>query len=221
MKKKLNNKGFALVETLVCALFVVVIFVVIFENYLPIMAKYNRSEKYDDLDSKYLAFYVKAFIETDKPAIINSIHNKLPSNKYLYTFEPCTVEKCLSLNPVPEDITEINNSTGGAFELCTMLSSENRQKCQDFIDKSNITRVYLTQYETTDLKDKVKNPDEAAKIDELKNISYPLQLYIDNIPTYEATARDKTGYKRLIIEIKNERSKTYYSYANIELRPTK
>ena len=228
MKKRLNNKGFALVETLVCALFVVAIFVIIFENYLPIMAKYNRYEKYDDLDSKYLAFYVKTFIETDKASVINAVHDRV-SGKLLYTFEACTPEKCGgSSNPVPEDIKEIDGEVG-AFELCTMLSVENRQKCQHFVDEANIKRIYLIDYTTTTLKSVVKDPAESSKYPELANVSVPLQLYIDNIPTFAATGSDKAGFKRLIIEVKHEPSaaldessttaSTYYSYSNIELRP--
>ena len=216
-----------LVEVIVI---VFAIFVIIFENYLPIMAKYNRYEKYDDLDSKYLSFYVKTFIESDKATVITSIHNKLQTGKLLYTFEACTAEKCGSLNPVPEDITEINGETG-AFELCTMLSPENRQKCQHFVDESNIKRIYLIDYTTTTLKAVVKDPTQVSSHPELANVSVPLQLYIDNIPTFSATGEEKKNYKRLIIEIKHEPSaaldesnataSTYYSFANIELRPAK
>ena len=41
---------------------------------VPLMAKYSRTEKYDDLDSKYTAFYIKKFIEADKRENIQTIH---------------------------------------------------------------------------------------------------------------------------------------------------
>ena len=219
MSKKIGEKGFALAETLVCALFVAAIFIIIFENYLPLMAKYNRTEKYDDLDSKYIAFYIRTFIETDNSSVINSIHNKLTGQ--MYTFKP------LAKTVTDADITEIADATTGPFELCTLLSKENKQKCQYFIDESNITKVYLVPYSTKELKSKVKDPDVANTYIELKNISVPLQLYIENMPSYEATKNNKAGYKRLIVEIKHvdnnsdDSNGVYYSYATIELRPAK
>lgn len=41
MKKVKNIKGFALVETLIGAIFVVVLFVMIFENYFPLSLNMN------------------------------------------------------------------------------------------------------------------------------------------------------------------------------------
>ncbi len=219
MSRKLGEKGFALAETLVCALFVAAIFVIIFENYIPLMGKYNRTENYDDLDSKYIAFYIKTFIETDTANVINSVHAKLTGQ--MYTFKP------LDNTVKDDDITDKADPTVGPFELCTLLSKENKQKCQYFIDESNITSVYLVDYCTKDLKEKAINPVEASKHDDLKNISVPLQLYIENMPNYDATKNYKVGYKRLIVEIKHVDKKTddsngvYYSYASIELRPAK
>lgn len=221
MSKRLDEKGFALAETLVCALFVAAIFLIIFENYLPLMAKYNRTEKYDDLDSKYIAFYIRTFIETDTKTVIENVNGKLEAGKLMYTFKP------LAPTETDADITEIADDTAGPFELCTLLSKENKQKCQSFVDESNITKIFLIPYETTDLKDNIKNPGDPNMPEELKNISVPLQLYIENMPSYKATAASKTGYKRIIVEIKHEDKSTddsnevYYSYATIELRPAK
>lgn len=207
MKKKMNNKGFALVETLVCSLFVVAIFLILFQNYLPLMAKYSRTEKYDDLDSKYTAFYIKTFIEADKRENIQAIHNKL-NGKYIYQFKNI-------------DTTDPDIESSNPFELCTLLIKENKQKCQDFIDEADIISVYLVNYKTTDIKTKVSNLS-ISNIDGV-DISRALQLYIENIPTYEATAPSKDGYKRLIIEIKHEKedNKFFYTYSNIELRKAK
>lgn len=207
MKKKLNNKGFALVETLVCSLFVVAIFLILFENYIPLMAKYKRTEKYDDLDTKYIAFYIKTFIETDRKDNIETIHNKL-NGKKIYAFKETALADA--------DIEKVK-----PFELCTILIKENKQKCQDFIDEANITKIYLVDYKTTDIKNEVSNLN-IGTVDGV-DISRPLQLYIDSIPTYEATSSTKPGYKRLIVEVKHtkENDEVFYTYANIELRKAK
>lgn len=60
---KLNNKGFALAETLITTVFVMFIFSVIYTNYMPIMAEYERRETYDDIDGKYAAYWMKKMIE--------------------------------------------------------------------------------------------------------------------------------------------------------------
>ena len=61
MKK--NNKGFVLVETLVVTVFVAAVFSVIYINFYPLAGEYERREFYDDIDSKYGAYWLKVFIQ--------------------------------------------------------------------------------------------------------------------------------------------------------------
>ena len=131
--KKMNNKGFALVETLVAASFVVVLFMVIFENYYPLIAKYNRFDNYDDIDTKYIAYYLRKMVNSSKDATRNDIASKLGSGSF-YKF---------------------NN---GGSELCSLLSTQQQQDtCVSYINTANITNIYLTKYNTTSLKTAVKN----------------------------------------------------------------
>lgn len=81
MKKVKNIKGFALVETLIGAIFVVVLFVMIFENYFPFIAKYEQYENYDDLDSKYIAHYLREMITVDP--LKDNIFAKLSGREYV------------------------------------------------------------------------------------------------------------------------------------------
>jgi hypothetical protein len=137
----------------------------------------------------------------------------------MYTFKP------LAKTVTDADITEIADDTVGPFELCTLLSQENKQKCQDFIEEANITSIYLVDYNTKQIKTKVSDLN-ASSVNGV-DISRPLQLYIESMPTYEATSETKSGYKRLIIEIKhvkkneNNENEVYYTYSNIELREAK
>lgn len=61
--KKMGNKGFALVETLIVAAFVMGILTLIFANYLPMMGKYEQRERYDDIDSVYHTYLIKNMLE--------------------------------------------------------------------------------------------------------------------------------------------------------------
>lgn len=63
MKK--NSKGFVLVETLVVSVFVATIFIMIYMNVIPILAKYEVRKRYDDMDSKYAANYIRNLIIDD------------------------------------------------------------------------------------------------------------------------------------------------------------
>ena len=130
MKKKLNNKGFALVETLVGAMFVSVVFIIIFENYFPLMAKYKRSENYDDLDSKYIAGYMRSLLYDN-------------SNK-------STIYTNLGSDLLKEYETKTNS-------ICNSFDTTTKAKCNAFLSKAHITRIYLLQYSTSGLKTAIKN----------------------------------------------------------------
>ena len=61
--KKLNNKGFILAETLVVTVFLMIIFTMLYTNYYPLMGEYQKRETYDDVDGKYVAYWMKKLIE--------------------------------------------------------------------------------------------------------------------------------------------------------------
>lgn len=213
MKKLQNNRGFALAETLIGAVFVMAILIVLFENYYPLVGKYERYENYDDLDSKYIVHYLRAIIEVD--ANKTQVFSKLGSNNY-YEFKEVSVQD--------ENIA----TTVTPNELCTLLSVKdnfnNKQYCQNFISEAGITKIYLTKYATKDFKNQIKNHILSPGEDDIK-ISRPLELYVDYIPTFIGSEeKENQGYYRLLVEIKHEgidsdiESNVYYSYANIEVQ---
>ncbi len=51
--KKLNNRGFLLVETVIVSVFVLTIFMLIFQNSVPMIDEYRQRIRYDDVDSVY------------------------------------------------------------------------------------------------------------------------------------------------------------------------
>ena len=61
--KNFDNKGFALVETLVVSVFVVSLFLIVFNNFYPLMSEYEKREVYDDIDGIYAAYWVKRLVE--------------------------------------------------------------------------------------------------------------------------------------------------------------
>lgn len=61
--KKISNKGFVLAELLVVCVFLMVIFSMIYSNFLPLQGEYEIREGYDDVDSKYAVYWIKTMIE--------------------------------------------------------------------------------------------------------------------------------------------------------------
>lgn len=62
--KKLNSKGFVLAETLVVSVFLITIFTMIYTNFYPVIGEYEKRETYDDVDGKYVAYWVKKLVES-------------------------------------------------------------------------------------------------------------------------------------------------------------
>ena len=70
--KILNNKGFALVETLIVATFVMGILTLILTNFLPMIGTYEKRERYDDIDSVYNTYLIKKMLENSETKNLNS-----------------------------------------------------------------------------------------------------------------------------------------------------
>ena len=60
--KKLNNKGFALVETLIVSIFVMVIFTVLYTNLIPMMGEYEKRQNYDNVNNLYKGYLLSKYI---------------------------------------------------------------------------------------------------------------------------------------------------------------
>lgn len=89
--KKFNNKGFVLVETLVVSVFVLIIFVLIFRNGIPMIEEYKIYENYDDIDSLYTANLIKETIKKNRSdfsdfyvKIIETMQSNLNNDDFSY-----------------------------------------------------------------------------------------------------------------------------------------
>ena len=82
--KKINQNGFALVETLIVSVFVVTIFTMIFTNLYPLIGTYESIENYDDIDGKYAAYWVKRIMQDN--ITLSDVTGEISANK-LYKFD--------------------------------------------------------------------------------------------------------------------------------------
>lgn len=224
MKKILNKKGFALVETLIAAVSVISIFTLLYNLVFPLVGSSRVSQNYDDLDSKYVAFYLKEMLETDSNLKLSTLINDGTHARYItyLTYGYITEENGKTTRV--DDISSLNINNDGERshiilqnELCDLLSDDKNNKfiCNMYIAGANITKVYLTTYEVNkDLKEYIKSDT---------NLSRAFKKYIEYMPTHiMADTSKKNNYHRIIVEIEhdafNSVSDKYYTYATIEVK---
>lgn len=99
MKKRKNNKAFALVETLICSVIVCAIFIVLIVNYYPLLGKLQRYQNYDNSEDKYIAYHLGELIKENSTIFDTEPQNNLvstyDSDSLCSTFKLGTQEKCL------------------------------------------------------------------------------------------------------------------------------
>lgn len=135
MKKLLkgNNKGFVLVETLIATVFVAAIFSIIYINFFPLMGEYEKRENYDDVDSKYGAFWAKRLVEDSDKFDFGSHHGFLVLGHL-----------CLAKN-----------------EFCTTMYNDNNKlnRCNNILTGLKVKQIVLTPYKLSQIKEKIKEND--------------------------------------------------------------
>ncbi len=252
MKKKLNKKGFAMVETLICAVAVATMVAYLFNLILPMTGKASASENYEDLDTKYLAYYLKEMIETDTsiPNKITKVDKSNSADNNYYPFSSSCGELCkvyttksykCETDTNGQCIVDSNGEiiyddlNGNIFstdthytnrnDLCnlldsTKLSKNNMYYCNQFVNASHITNIYLINYyDTKSFKDYVKsNPKDSAGNLIFSNRSF--RSYVSYMPRHNH-ADSKKDKLLLIVEQEHEATTEfgdkYYTYASIEV----
>lgn len=210
--KKNNKNGFVLVETLIVVVFVAAIFSIIFLNFYPLIGEYERRENYDDVESKYGAYWVKKMIQES---------NWKDSESY-YGFINGTLEY-----PKGVYVSIDNNSIENL-----PLNIENEEYYKKLFKKQNINAFIFTKYNLTDLKTLINNNMKENNKDyssSYPSISEGFKDYIKYLPNYTHESLNGSKY-RILIEFKHDSpSKSnfigdediteypYYTYATLEV----
>lgn len=195
----LTNKGFVLVETLITAVFVMAIFSVIYVNFYPIMAEYEKRENFDDVDSKYSVYWIKRIIQSSSVSFENGISKDISDNKY-HQFQ-CS------------DIDENDKTTV--------------RYCNDLINLLDIAKdeagkpsIYITSY-------KIGNRDNMDDKNNFKGVveenagsvfSSGFQDYVSYLPTYSKTSSLNGACYRVLVEYHHTRDDNdYWTYSTMEI----
>lgn len=121
--KKMNNKGFALVETLIVSTFVVGIFTLLYINFYPMIGEYEKRETYDDIDSVYNTYLVKRMIE--KEPLPKSPTSEEEQNRQIWN----------------------NKTESGRNKIECSMFIEQFEYCTQLIEQLDIESIYITLYD--------------------------------------------------------------------------
>lgn len=186
IKKLKNNKGFVLAETLVVATIVASIFMIIFLNYYPLIGEYEVRETYDDLDSKYGAYWIKKMIQDGSyPSSRMPSGNSMVEFKCSYITEDAKKTACYEMLRDLEVSCDVA-STLNKIELCKMNND------------TPAPHIYITSYV---INDTVRNAFN-SKGDGLKD-------YVNSLPKYDRAASLNSATYRVIVEYYRHRFDTF------------
>lgn len=202
-KKKLNNGGFVLVETLIVSVFVMSIFSILYNNFFPLIGEYEKREVYDDVDAKYATYWIKRMIQD-------------PTVKF-------TTQDLA-------DIDSSNLSSPGYFEWnCDYLGGDVSKKkaCERILKATQVretTRIvniggvdtdvkvphiYVTTYNLEVFK---------GKIEQSNDFSGGMHKYLAHLPVYRVDSLNDAKY-RVIVEFHRTRDDNdYLAYATFEVK---
>lgn len=195
--KKNNSSGFVLAETLVVTVFLMIIFGLIYRNFVPLIGEYEKRENYDSVDGKYSAYLIKRMIE-DSSYDIPSTKTQNFTDKGFVRFE-CS------------DISSDNEKRNYCIKIVKNLEVNG---CDD---NGNNCEIYITRY-------RLKNSSDTSKVWFKNTVKAEKDLfhsgfrdYIESLPDYSAESLNYANY-RVIICFKNTKgNNNYYSYATIEV----
>ena len=186
--KKLNSKGFVMTETLVVAVFIMGIFGIMYNNYYPLIGEYERREVFDDVDSKYGAFWIKRFIQHSSYDLSAAQKNTINNNGYV-------LFSC----------SNINNDYRKT--MCNKLLKELEVK-----DYNVQPKVYITKYNLESFKNYVEADTNYA------TFSGGFSDYVNFLPLYRVPSLNDAEYRVLIEFDRNKNGLNYTTYATIEVK---
>lgn len=185
MRRKLkNNKGFAMAELLAVSMVILLLFSILFSNYLPLVAEYENRLSYNDVTAEYAGYYVRKMYLTDNNELSSStkrfINSGIGGNSFYKVYD-----KNASINKVCEQY---------ANEQDDDKKVTARKYCNSILDEYAIEEIIITNYSMTDVKSKyTKSSGKLYKyiqyLPEYKNT-----IYTGNNDLYRIILKTKDGY---------------------------
>lgn len=186
--KKLNTKGFALVETLIVSVFVMGIFTLLYTNFYPLIGEYEKREGYDTISGVYKTDIIKRFF-SNSGIQFSAIKGKLNS--------PGGNENAQSLN-------------------CDNAAAANdpKKECNQIITELDVDKLYISRYQCKinlnaisdeGLKEyiKYKGLNDASNISNSYNYDYRIIVkYKKTVNEGTSSSEDIYEYATLGVDLK-------------------
>ena len=186
MRRKLkNNKGFAMAELLAVSMVILLLFSILFSNYLPLVAEYENRLSYNDVTAEYAGYYVRKMYLTDNNELSSStkrfINNGIVGKSFYKVYD-----KNASINKVCEQYV-VNEQDGDKKDIA-------KKYCNSILEEYAVEEIIITNYSMTDVKSKyTKSSGKLYKyiqyLPEYKNT-----IYTGNNDLYRIILKTKDGY---------------------------
>lgn len=186
MRRKLkNNKGFAMAELLAVSMVILLLFSILFSNYLPLVAEYENRLSYNDVTAEYAGYYVRKMYLTDDNKLSSSTTRIIANGIGIKSFYK-VYDKNASINKVCEQYV-VNEQDGDKKDIA-------KKYCNSILDEYAIEEIIITNYSMTDVKSKyTKSSGKLYKyiqyLPEYKNT-----IYTGNNDLYRIILKTKDGY---------------------------
>ena len=190
MKKKLKSmKGFAMAELLAVSMVVLLIFSILFSNYLPLVAEYENRLNYNNTSAQFAAYYARKIYNGVKENgdSFNVIEDSINRNNYYSAYNS---KKNIS-NICNVDVNGLGY-TGRDNLFGARETVDASPRCQNIFNEYGVEEIILTKYKLTGVKSAYTQNDGT------------LYNYIQYLPEYRNTVyKDNNELYRIIIKTKD------------------
>ena len=166
-----NNKGFALVETLIVAVAVAVIFSIMFMNFFPLVGEYERIEHYNSTDSLYKGYWIRRMIHEDND-----------TNLFSTTFNQCN-GSCRIYGREWDS----SDNRWKDHSICTHV--EDSDYCNQLLNSMGIMEIIITRNDLTNIKTYASN---------YMHDNRPMQEFILYLPNFSVDVGDDCHNLRIL-----------------------
>lgn len=190
MKKKLKSmKGFAMAELLAVSMVVLLIFSILFSNYLPLVAEYENRLNYNNTSAQFAVYYARKIYNGVKENgdKFKPIDTMINSNKYYVAYNSKKSSICNS--DVTQLKSENKNEIFGVNDDKDVIT-----RCQSIFNEYGVEEIILTKYRLTDVKNGYTQND-GTLYNYIKYLpEYKNTVYQDNNELYRIIIKTKDGY---------------------------
>lgn len=185
MRRKLkNNKGFAMAELLAVSMVILLLFSILFSNYLPLVAEYENRLSYNDVTAEYAGYYVRKMYLTDDNKLSSStksfINNGIGSKSFYKVYD-----KNATINEVCDQY--VNEQDDDKKDIA-------KNYCNSILEEYAIEEIIITNYSMTNIKSKyAKSSGKLYKYIQYLP-EYNNTIYTGNNDLYRIILKTKDGY---------------------------